>query len=130
MVSGNEGERAMAYKRTVVALVCAILALVVPATVHAHAVLVESNPKAGSTIKGPNLSIWLRFNVRVDGSRSRSTLVLTDGTTVPLALDPQAKPNILSGKASGLAAGKCKLQWQVLAADGHITRGEFTFNVE
>jgi methionine-rich copper-binding protein CopC len=49
---------------------------------------------------------------------------------IPLALDPQTKPNILSGKADGLTAGTYKLQWQVLAADGHITRGEFTFNVE
>jgi methionine-rich copper-binding protein CopC len=118
------------HNKAVAVLLLAIVALLVPATLQAHAVLVESNPKASSTVKGPDFSVTLRFNVRVDGSRSRSTVVLPDGTTVPLNFDPQVKPNILSGKASGLAAGKYKLQWQVLAADGHITRGEFSFNVE
>lgn len=117
-------------KAVIVVLLFTLLLVGLPATLYAHAVLVESNPKAGSTVKGPNLSVWLRFNVRIDGSRSRSTLVLADGTTRPLALDPQAKPDILSGKATGLTAGKYKLRWQVLADDGHITRGEFTFNVE
>jgi methionine-rich copper-binding protein CopC len=111
-------------------LLCAVFALVLPAALYAHAILVESNPIAGSTVKGPNLSFWLRFNVRVDGSRSRFTLVLPNGSTIPVALDPQNKPNILSGKATRLAAGKCTLRWQVLAADGHITGGQFSFDVE
>ena len=114
----------------VLILVFAVLAVTLPSTLLAHAVLVESNPRAGSTVKGPSLSVWLRFNVRVDGTRSLSRLVLPNGSTVPLALDPQAKPDILSGKANGLTAGKYRLQWQVLAADGHISRGEFAFTVE
>ena len=112
------------------ALLCIIFALLIPVLLYAHAVLVDSNPKAGSTVKGPNISVWLRFNVRIDAGRSRSILILTDGSTLPIALDSQAKPNLLSGKATGLNAGKYKLQWQVLAEDGHITRGEFTFFVE
>jgi methionine-rich copper-binding protein CopC len=90
----------------------------------------ESNPKDGSRVKGPNLPLRLRFNVRVDGSRSRFFLVLTGGATMPVTLDPQTKPDVLSGNAAGLNTGRYKLQWQVLAADGHITRGEFTFYVE
>src|SRR5512147_358537 len=96
-----------ARNKAVVVVFFAMLAVALPAALHAHAVLVESNPKAGSTVKGPNLSVWLRFNVRVDGSRSRSTLILPDGNTVALALDPQAKPDILSGKAAGLSPGQC-----------------------
>lgn len=119
-----------ARSKAVAALLFAILAMALPATLYAHAVLVESSPKSGSTVKGPNFPVRLRFNVRIDGSRSRTNLVLANGTTMPLALDPQAKPEILSGKATGLTAGRYKLQWQVLAADGHITRGEITFNVE
>ncbi len=118
------------YLKAVAGLLCTICAIGFPVALYAHAVLVESNPKAGSTVKGPNLSVWLRFNVRVDARRSSSSLVLTDGTTKRLALDPQAKPNLLCGKATGLNAGKYKLQWQALAADGHITSGEFTFYVQ
>jgi methionine-rich copper-binding protein CopC len=111
-------------------IVCASLVVVVPAKLYAHAVLVESKPKAGSTVKGPDLPVWLRFNVRVDGSRSRCTLLLPDGSTKVLVLDEQSKPDILTAKATGLSAGKYKLQWQVLAADGHISRGELTFNLD
>jgi len=111
-------------------VLCASLIAVAPAKLYAHAVLVESNPKAGSTVKGPGLTVWLRFNVRVDGSRSRCTLSLPNGTTKSLPLDKQSKPDILTGKATGLSPGKYQLQWQVLAADGHISRGELTFNLE
>lgn len=109
--------------------VCAALTVILPLKLHAHAVLVESKPHAGATVKGPDIPVWLRFNVRVDGRRSRCTLVLPDGTMKPLPLDPQSKPDILTGKAAGQSAGKYKLQWQVLASDGHISRGELTFNL-
>jgi methionine-rich copper-binding protein CopC len=118
------------YMKAAAGLLCTIFALDLPVALYAHAILVESNPKAESTVKGPNLYVWLRFNVRIDASRSSSSLVLTDGTTMPLTLYPQAKPNLLSGKATGLNGGKYKLQWQVLAADGHITRGGFAFYVQ
>jgi copper resistance protein C len=111
-------------------VVCAALVIILPLKLNAHAVLMDSRPKIGSLVKGPDFPVWLRFNVRVDGSRSRCTLVLPNGSTEPLLLDPQSEPNILTAKATGLGAGKYKLQWQVLAADGHITRGEFQLNIE
>lgn len=124
----------MGVRRSTVVLIwvaCwAAVLVILPLKLDAHAVLVESKPAMGSTVKGPDLSVWLRFNVRVDGSRSRCTLVLPDGSTKLLPLDPHSKPDILTGKATGLVAGKYMLQWQVLAADGHISRGEFTFNLE
>ena len=107
-----------------------VLALCHPTKLYAHAVLVESNPKAGSVVHGPELAVWLRFNVRVDGSRSRFTLIAADGNTRQLAPDAQAKPDILTGKVTGLAPGDYRLQWQVLASDGHISRGEVKFTVQ
>ena len=35
----------------------------------AHAILMESSPKLNSSVKGPDVSINLRFNVRIDGGR-------------------------------------------------------------
>ncbi len=107
-----------------------IAAVVLPIRLLAHAVLVESNPPAGATVRGPNLPVSLRFNVRVDGSRSRCSLVMPDASSRTIALDKQTRPDVLSASVTGLAAGKYKLQWQVLAADGHISRGELTFLVE
>lgn len=119
------GSSALALSLTFV-----ILCVAIPIKLFAHAVLLESKPVTGAVVKGPAVPIWLRFNVRVDGGRSRCTLVLPDGNVRPLSLDPQAKPDVLTGKATELIAGDYKLQWQVLAADGHITRGELKLKVE
>jgi copper resistance protein C len=96
----------------------------------AHAVLVDSKPKTDSSVSGPDLPIWLRFNVRVDGSRSRLHLTAPGGAAV--ALDPlqQPTPDTIETHAAGLKAGAYTLQWQVLASDGHISRGEVHFTVK
>jgi len=109
---------------------CAVMVLFTARELRAHAILVEATPKTGATISGPDVPIRLRFNVRIDGERSRVTLVRPAGMAKQLPLDKQATPDVLTTKAEGLIAGKYKLQWQVLAADGHISRGELTFTVQ
>ena len=95
----------------------------------AHAILMQSTPAANSIVKGPDVPIWLRFNVRVDGKRSRVALVPPDGSTVALSTLQQPSPDALETHAAGLKSGTYKLQWQVLASDGHISRGEVDFTV-
>ena len=112
------------------ALVILVVTIALSVNLLAHAVLVDSTPKAGGVVKGPDVVVSLRFNVRIDGTRSRCTLVAPDGNNKTLVLDQQSKPDILTSKAAGLVSGKYKLQWQVLAADGHISRGELTFTVQ
>jgi methionine-rich copper-binding protein CopC len=89
----------------------------------------ESTPRLNSTVKGPNVPVTLRFNVRVDGSRSRLHLAGPDATLRTLSVAPQSSPDMLQAQADGLAPGAYKLQWQVLASDGHISRGEVAFSV-
>ncbi|MFZ0315129.1 MAG: copper resistance CopC family protein [Candidatus Korobacteraceae bacterium] len=110
-------------------LLLAILITGISQPVWAHAILMESKPVANSTVKGPELPIWLRFNVRVDGSRSRLQLTGPDGSAFPLAATKQTAPNILESRATGLKPGAYKLLWQVLASDGHLSRGEVDFTV-
>jgi len=95
----------------------------------AHAILVESLPAANSTVAGPSIPIKLRFNVRIDAKRSRLELVGPDKTSTLLSAT-QPSPDTLQATAVGLKAGAYALRWQVLAADGHITRGEIPFNVK
>lgn len=99
------------------------------ASAAAHAVLLESTPAANSTVAGPEISIKLRFNVRIDAGRSRLTLVPPTGAVQPLEIGKQFSADTLSASASGLPAGEYRLRWQVLASDGHITRGEIPFTV-
>ena len=48
---------------------------------------------------------------------------------VALALRTDTAPEVLAAEAKGLAPGPYRLRWQVLAVDGHITRGDIPFTV-
>jgi methionine-rich copper-binding protein CopC len=99
------------------------------ASATAHAVLLESSPPSNGTVAGPDIPIKLRFNVRIDSSRSRLTLVRPDGFAQPLTIGKPDSADTLSTQAMRLPAGNYRLRWQVLASDGHITRGEISFTV-
>lgn len=96
----------------------------------AHAIVLEESPAPNSVVKGPNVPLKLRFNVRIDAPRSRLFLLLPDGSTRELKVKPQPAPDVLAADAEGLAVGAYKLHWLVLAADGHITQGDILFSVE
>ncbi len=111
-------------KRSTWLRIGALLAVsILPGVLNAHAVLEESTPAAGSTV-GPKLEIKLRFNTRIDGKRSQLELVTPPGKSQPVTLESQDSPQIVSAHVA-LQDGSYRLRWQVLAVDGHITRGEF-----
>ena len=94
-----------------------------------HAIVVESSPQANGVVKGPVIEVKLRFNVRVDGPRSRLSLVDPNGNSRALDALQQPSPDSLAATLSGLLPGKYHLHWQVLAGDGHITWGDIPFTV-
>ena len=75
------------------------------------------------------MDVALHFNSRVDGKRSQLTLISANGTK-RIPLEEQSEPDRLQAKAGPLAKGSYRLIWQVLAADGHLTRGQIPFTVE
>ena len=95
----------------------------------AHAIVVASTPAADAVVTGPDVAIELRFNSRIDHERSRLTLYLPDGGARPLAEAPDTAPDVIGASAVGLKPGTYRLRWQVLAVDGHITRGDIPFRV-
>lgn len=103
--------------------------LIVAQVAAAHAVLLEATPAAGASVKGPEVAIRLRYNVRIEAGRSRVSLLLPDNSVKALTLGQQPAPDVLAVDAKGLAPGEYRLRWQVLASDGHITRGEVPFTV-
>jgi methionine-rich copper-binding protein CopC len=94
----------------------------------AHAILMDSVPAVNATAKGPDIAIDLRFNSRIDHKRSRLTLTLPDQSQQVLPIDIDGPDDRLDTKAS-LPPGIYTLRWQVLAIDGHITRGDVPFTV-
>jgi methionine-rich copper-binding protein CopC len=117
-------------RRVLPGLLALVLASGVPRSAAAHAILVEARPAARTTVAGPDVAFSLRFNSRIDGARSRLSLVRPDKSTGALELDRQETPQVLAARARGLAPGAYRLRWQVLAADGHVTRGEIPFRVK
>jgi copper resistance protein C len=111
------------------ALCIAVAISLMVQTAQAHAVLLESNPALKAHVAGPDVPIQLRFNVRIDAGRSRLTLVRRDGFVQTLELGTSASANALTAQAKGLSPGEYRLRWQVLASDGHLTRGEIPFTV-
>jgi methionine-rich copper-binding protein CopC len=107
-----------------VAVMCAFA--IVPAS--AHAILMGSSPAANGQIAGPAVAFSLRYNSRIDKERSKLTLTYPDKTVKPLPIAPDGPEEVLAATAD-LAPGAYDLRWQVLAIDGHITRGEVPFDV-
>ena len=98
------------------------------ARVSAHAILENSTPAIDSTVTRPDVPIVLTFNVRIDASRSELRLLLPNASLIDLSAQ-QTSPDTLATKVAGLKPGSYTILWQVLAPDGHITRGEIPFRV-
>jgi methionine-rich copper-binding protein CopC len=103
--------------------------VILASTAFAHAVLVEAVPPVRGSVAGSEVVFRLRFNSRIDASRSTLKLVLPDGKVHSLDMGKQPSPDSLTSKTSDLKSGHHTLRWQVLSVDGHITRGEVPFEV-
>jgi copper resistance protein C len=108
-------------------LVCVIALFVMAQPAFAHARLVSSTPQADGVLHGPAIAIDLRFDSRVDGSRSRLDLVSPDGRIEALKISAPGDAELAAH--AGLGPGKYTIRWQALSTDGHITRGEIPFTV-
>jgi copper resistance protein C len=114
----------------VTAVVACVIALFAPQVALAHAVLVSSLPEVDSTVSGPDVAVLLKYSSRIDPEHSTLTLLDPDGKVEKVAIESQSTPGALSAKLTGLAKGAYVLRWQVLATDGHVTRGKVPFQVK
>lgn len=107
-----------------------VTSLLISLPLYAHAVLLSAIPGVSQVMSGPDVPMTLRFNTRVDARRSTLVLVAPDGHQQSLHIVENSSPDKLVSEAKGLKAGAYVLLWQVLATDGHITRGEVHFQVQ
>ena len=95
----------------------------------AHAIIVEAAPEVGAVLHAGTIDVRLRFNSRIDHRRSRLSVLDAIGKETAVKLDDGTPADIITARVSGLAPGEYRLRWQVLALDGHITRGDIPFTV-
>lgn len=108
----------------------AILAWAAISTVpaRAHAIVVETVLQVDAVVHAP-IDVRLRFNSRIDHARSRLVLLDATGKETTVVIDRNTPADILSARIADIAPGTYRLRWQVLALDGHITRGDIPFTV-
>ncbi len=109
-------------------LLAVLLFMLPPLAARAHAILEESAPPIGATVHAGPIDLRLRFNSRIDRARSRLVLIRADRSHDTLRIDPDGPPDIINAHLD-LSAGAYVVRWQVLAVDGHITRGDVPFTV-
>jgi methionine-rich copper-binding protein CopC len=105
-----------------------LAALLLPGLASAHAILEESLPPSGASVKAGGLDLRFRYNSRIDRARSRLTLIRADHGRDPVAIRADGPPDVLAAHLD-LTPGAYVVRWQVLAVDGHITRGDVPFTV-
>ena len=113
--------------RRIALLLTFIIAVVVQ--LEGHAILKSSSPAKDGSVTTADSQVKLTFNVRVDAERSKLQLLMPDASTVDLPFVKGSSPDTLVSKLTGLKPGAYTLRWQVLAPDGHISRGEIPFVV-
>ncbi|WP_284735621.1 copper resistance CopC family protein [Dongia deserti] len=95
----------------------------------AHAVILSANPTADQQVAPGELAIRIEFNARIDKERSRLQVTAPTGEKANVSIEPAGEPNVIAGTTAVLTPGAYMLRWQVLAIDGHITRGDIPFTV-
>ena len=98
--------------RPIFLLVLAIAA--VPSIAQAHAILEESTPPSGASVKPGPLELRFRYNSRIDHARSRLTLIRPDRTKDTIPIAAEAPPDIIDAHVE-LSPGAYVIRWQVLA---------------
>jgi methionine-rich copper-binding protein CopC len=106
-----------------------VAALLLPVSASAHAILIDSSPPIRATVPTGHVAFTLHYNSRVDRARSRLTLIAPDKTQTRLPIGADGAGDVMT-TAADLAPGDYVVRWQVLATDGHITRGDLPFTVQ
>ena len=120
----------IAWSATQVIIVLLAVAAIGTAA-SAHAVLVSSVPKDKAVLKTPPKQVVLRFDARIEKRVSQVTLLDAKNKKVKLPASKNAggKPSELIVAMPALKPGTYRIQYQVMATDGHLTPGQVQFTV-
>jgi copper transport protein len=120
-------------RRGALALACALLAaLLTPAGAWAHAVLVDTSPQRGATLREEPRQVVLRFNETVEGNFGAVRVFDAKARRVDDArtLHPGGTGSQLAvGLKPGLPHGTYVATYRVISADGHPVSGGLVFSI-
>ncbi len=114
------------------ALTFLVISLLLPKTpASAHAAALGTEPAPGATVDGSPPQILVRFGSPVEISLGSMRLVDGVGKNVAIGapVHPLDEKNAVAASVPALPDGGYLAIYQITAADGHITRGSFTFQI-
>jgi copper transport protein len=119
-----------AWKATRVVLALAFSIAITPGVSHAHAALLKSSPRAGSSVGSELTQVRLAFSEEVVPDLCHVAIMGPRGSRFDLrvAADPH-DVRALVAPVSSLAPGEYHVMWHVVSADGHPREGAFRFSV-
>jgi methionine-rich copper-binding protein CopC len=96
----------------------------------AHAKLVSATPAANAMAMPPPTELRLKFSEAIELKFTKVTVTGPGkkkvGTGTP-TLDPNDKTSLIVPLSAPLPDGKYTVDWQALSADGHKTKGTYSF---
>jgi len=97
----------------------------------AHAALLASSPAKGQVLDAPPMEVRLTFNERVDARHSSVKLVSAAGKNYDADRPHPDKtdPRSIAASVPVLRPGVYRARWTAVGADGHKTRGDFSFTI-
>jgi methionine-rich copper-binding protein CopC len=103
-----------------------------PKNLAAHAFPDHSEPRVGATVEGspPSVRIW--FDGALESTFSSIVVQNKDGLNVDKGnghVNP-SDPLLLEVELPALPPGTYHVIWDVLARDGHRTKGDYTFDIK
>lgn len=123
-------------RRTIYFNLALLLLLLTGSAAQAHADFVSSNPSDDSVIQSFPSEISLTFNEELltldDESVNTISLFGPDGIEIALSSAEVTGANLVgtvAGDAAALPAGKYRVSYRVVSADGHPVKGEISFEV-
>ena len=97
----------------------------------AHSLLERSDPRGDSTVKASPAQVRLWFTGAVESAYSRVEVLARQGQRVDIGetvVDAETRKS-LTVPVPPLPPAEYRVRWRVLAVDGHVTEGKFTFRV-
>jgi methionine-rich copper-binding protein CopC len=118
-------------KHRTIAVLTILLLSWMPSLTFAHAFLDRAVPAVGSKVAKPPPRVRLRFTERLEAGFCSLRVLDAQGTRVDKdnARGDPSDPATLLADLKPLPPGIYKVVWRAVSVDGHVTTGDFTFEV-
>lgn len=121
-------------RAAVIPVVVSFVVAVACSPAGAHAVLASSSPKDKAVLSAAPKQVVLRFKSRIEKSVTQVTLLNGKGKKVALPVPKNGyaagPPEQVTIPMPALKPDSYRLEYQVLATDGHLTPGLVRFTIK